>query len=76
MITVTQDGTGVEAWCDECGSVAYSTDDWHAYEIAAGAARLHDESDHAAIWLDAECRLTVTNTGRYAGGCSWLEERA
>ncbi|TFC30130.1 hypothetical protein E3O55_08590 [Cryobacterium sp. MDB1-18-2] len=73
---VVADTHGVEAWCEECsGSVAYSTDAWHAWEIAAAAARLHSEN-HGAIFLDAEGRPTLTPTSWYAGGCSNLLEES
>jgi len=73
------DGSGIEAWCDECGSIAYwpaIDDDWEAPRKAEAAAQLHENVDHAPIWLDEKGEPTTVNTGRWAGGCSNLREWA
>jgi len=71
------DGSGIEAWCDECGSIAYwpaVDDDWEATRKAEAAALLHEDNDCAPIWLDDQGEPTIVNTGRWAGGCSNLLE--
>lgn len=70
---------GIEVWCDYCGSVAWwgvELDDWQAPRKAKAAALLHEDTDHAPIWLDPQGEPTTVNTGHWAGGCSILLEQA
>lgn len=73
--TTVQTSAGVETWCDDCGSVAwFRYDDAQSAVKAESAALLHEDNDHAAIWLNDGSWPTVTNTGHYAGGCQYLLE--